>query len=575
MARILPETKFYVPRPRESLVRRPRLIERLDQATHATLTLISAPPGFGKTTLVADWLAASMSDELTLAWLSLDPTDDESGAFWSGVATAIHRAVPAAGSALSMVQGSASPAIEAVLTTLANELGSIGSDIVLVLDDFHVIDAPEIHEQVAFLLDRLPPSAHVVITTRADPALPLARWRAQGQLVELRAAELRFTLDEAATYLDRTAGVDLGATQIAALEERTEGWIAALQLAAISMQGRDDVDGFIAGFTGDDRFVVDYLAEEVLQRQPEDVRRFLLRTSILDRLTGTLCDAVTGLDGGQAMLEVLDLRNLFVIPLDGHREWYRYHLLFADVLRTRLQREEPALVRDLHRRASVWYEQRGDRSEAIHHALAGEDLDRAADMIELAIPEMRRTRQEKTLGRWIGSLPDAQLGVRPVLSVGYVGALMANGEFADVEPRLRDAERWLEPASDRADDRRATSDPMIVVDQAEFRRLPSAIALYRAAQAQIQGDRERTEAFALRAVALAADDDPLGRGCGRGVPRSDALGQRRARGGSRLLGGGHGVPAAGGPRRRCDRLRPAAGRDPCRAGPSVRGHEDV
>ena len=515
MARILPDTKFFIPPPRDSLVPRARLTALLDRGLQARLTLISAPPGFGKTSLLAQWLAASDPEDRVTAWLSIDPTDDEPTAFWAALASAIHRALPDAGAALAMLEEAQPPPIDTVLTTLINELAAAGRDIVLVLDDYHAIETAEIHDQVGSLLEYLPSSTHVAITTRADPPVPLARLRAQGQLVEIRAADLRFTRAETGTYLTTAAGLHLDGDQIAALEDRTEGWIAALQLAALSMQGRDDVAVFITGFAGDDRFVVDYLAEEVLERQSDDLRRFLLRTSILDRLNGDLCEAVTGESGGQTTLDVLDRRNLFVIPLDARREWYRYHHLFADVLRARLLREEPDLVHELHRRASRWYEGHGDRSDAIRHALAGEDHERAADMIELAIPGLRQARQEATIRRWIEQLPDRLLGVRPVLSVGYVGALMANGETADVEAVLQSAERWLEPAADAGRGRPRPPGPMVVVDDAEFRRLPSAVALYRAAQAQMEGDRARTEVFALRALDL-ADDDPLGRGAAAG-----------------------------------------------------------
>jgi ATP/maltotriose-dependent transcriptional regulator MalT len=266
---------------------------------------------------------------------------------------------------------------------------------------------------------------------------------ARGELVEIRAAELRFTPDEAAVYLNEMMGLQLTARDVAALAARTEGWIAALQLAALSMQGRDDVAGFIAGFAGDDRYVVDHLVEEVLQRQPDRVQAFLLQTSVLDRLSGPLCDAVTGQGGGKAMLEALDRGNLFLVTLDDRRQWYRYHQLFADVLRARLLDERPGQVPDLHRRASAWHEQHGEQSVAIGHALAGEDFGRAADLVELAIPAMRRSRQEAALRGWLKTLPDEVVRVRPVLSVGLAGALLAVGEFEGVEGWLRSAERCL------------------------------------------------------------------------------------------------------------------------------------
>jgi hypothetical protein len=319
------ETKFYVPRPRHGLVPRPRLSERLDRGTASKLMLVSAPAGFGKTTLLTEWLAAgpaAPADERLAAWLSLDRGDNDSASFWAYVIAALRTVAAGIGeNALALLRAPQPLPVEAVLTALLNDLGAIAGDIVLVLDDYHVIDAPAVQDGMVFLLDHLPPGLHVAIASRADPALPLARLRVRGELAEIRAAELRFTPDEAAAYLNEMMGLELTARDVAALEARTEGWIAALQLAALSMQGRDDVTGFIAGFAGDDRYVVDYLAEEVLQRQTDRVQAFLLQTSVLGRLSGPLCDAVTGQGGGKAMLEALDRGNLFLVPLDDRRRW--------------------------------------------------------------------------------------------------------------------------------------------------------------------------------------------------------------------------------------------------------------
>ena len=328
--------------------------------------LVSAPAGFGKTTLLTEWLAAgpvARADERLVAWLSLDRGDNDPASFWTYVIAALRTVASGVGeSALALLQAPGSPPIETVLTALLNDLGATAGDIVLVLDGYHVVDARDVQDGMAFLLDHLPPQLHVVIAGRADPALPLARLRGRGELVEVRAAELRFTPDEAAGYLNEMMGLQLTARDMAALEGRTEGWIAALQLAALSMQGRDDVASFIAGFAGDDRYVVDYLGEEVLQRQSERVQAFLLRTSILGRLSGPLCDAVTGQSGSKAMLEALERGNLFLVLLDDRRRWYRYHQLFADVLHARLLDEQPGQVPALHRRASAWYQQNGEPS---------------------------------------------------------------------------------------------------------------------------------------------------------------------------------------------------------------------
>ena len=446
-----------------------------------------------------------------MAWLSLDQRDNDPAVFWTYLVAALNTAAQGVGaSALSLLQPP-QPPNEAGLVTLLNDLDAISDDIVLVLDDYHVIDARDVQDGMAFLLEHLPPQIHLVIGSRTDPALPLARLRGRGELVEIRAADLRFTPGEAAAYLNGAMGLVLTARDVAALEGRTEGWIAALQLAALSLQGREDVAAFIDGFAGDDRYIVDFLAEEVLQRQPEHVQQFLLQTSILDRLSGPLCDAVTGQDGGKAKLAALERGNLFLVPLDDRRRWYRYHQLFADVLHARLRDEQPDHVPELHRRASGWYAQNDEPSEAIRHALAAQDFERAADLVELAIPAMRRSRQEAAVLGWLELLPDEVVRVRPVLSVGFAGALLAGGEYEGVEARLRDAERWLDGATGIRQGSQAPAAEMVVVDDAEFRRLPAEIELYRAAQALVRGDRPGTVRHARRALELSPADEHLGR----------------------------------------------------------------
>src|SRR5829696_2833381 len=501
MASPLVETKLYAPKLRRSLVARPRLRGRLRRGAESRLTLISAPAGFGKTTLLAEWLAAD-GTERSVAWLSLDESDRQPASYWAYVVTTLQAAVPAVGtSALPLLQ-TAQPPIQTVLATVLNELGTALDDVYLVLDDYHLVDSPDIQAGMTFLLEHLPPRVHLVISTREDPALPLARLRAGGELVEVRAADLRFTFEEVAAYLNDVVGLDLAAGDLAALEGRTEGWIAALQLAALSMQGRDDVAGFVAGFAGDDRYIVDYLADEVLGRQPAPVRDFLMRTSILDRLSGPLCDAVTGQHGGKAMLEALDRANLFLVPLDDSRRWYRYHHLFADVLQTHLLDEHPGQVAALHRRASEWYEQHTEPAQAVRHALAAGDVERAAALVELAIPVLRKARQEATIRGWVDAIPD---------EVGFVGALMSGGEFEGVEERLRDAGRWLAPTGAGAGGTWAPPAGRVVVDEAELARLPGAVEMYRAALALVRGDGPATVGHAQRAIDAAAEEDHLTR----------------------------------------------------------------
>jgi len=545
-------TKLYIPPPRAKVIARPRLIARLNEGLQRKLTLISAPAGFGKTTLVSEWIHTFRQEDTesrlpyrpetapppAVAWLSLDERDNDPTRFLAYLVAALQTIVAKLGegvlAALQSAQPPREPAgREALLTELLNEIttatdnpahpagsgyfapkghpaqSKVGQSLVLVLDDYHVIDAAPggfpplgaVDQALTFLLEHLPPQMHVVITTREDPRLPLARLRARGQLTELRAADLRFTTSEAAEFLSQVMGLRLATADIAALEERTEGWIAGLQLAALSMQDHQDVPGFIRAFTGDHRYIVDYLVEEVLQRQPAPVRSFLLQTAILDRLSGPLCDAVTGQNDGSARLEALQRGNFFVVPLDDKRHWYRYHHLFAEVLHTHLRAEQPELVAILHRRASEWFAQHGAAADAIRHALAGGDFARAADRIELAVPAMRRSRQEATLLGWLQALPDEIVQGRPVLSVHYAGTLLQSGELNGVETRLCDAERWLGTGADIGTEMGA-----VVVDREEFRRLPGWIAIYRAGQALMRGDVPATLTYAQRALDLLPED---------------------------------------------------------------------
>src|SRR5947207_11412153 len=423
-------TKLYIPRLRPNAVIRLRLLGRLNEGLHRKLTLISAPAGFGKTTLVSAWVERI---ERPVAWLSPDKEDNDPARFLTYlVATLQTIAVTIGEGVLNALQSPQPPPPEAVLTALLNEIAAIPDHFILVLDDYHVLEAQPVDQALAYLVEHLPPQMHLVIATREDPDLPLARLRARGHLTELRATDLRFTASEAAAFLNQVMGLSLSTEDIAALEERTEGWIAGLQLAALSMQGHQDVPGFIRAFAGDHRYIVDYLVEEVLQRQPAPVRSFLLQTAILERLSGPLCDAVTGQEEGNARLEALERGNFFVVPLDDTRHWYRYHHLFAEVLSARLLAEQPDQVATLHRRASAWYEQHGSTADAIRHALAAEDFERAADLVELAVPAMARSRQEATVLGWLKALPDELVRARPVLSVHYAGALLLHGVLEGV-----------------------------------------------------------------------------------------------------------------------------------------------
>lgn len=501
-------TKLFVPSPRSQAISRPRLLARLDEGLlpGRKLTLVSAPAGFGKTTVLAEWIAAVRRRDpgLRVAWLSLDAGDDDPARFLASVEAALHRAEPTVGSD----EHRPSAGVEATLTGLLNDIAGGAHRIVLVLDDVHLVEGAAIREAIDFLLQHLPAGLHIVMAGRSDPLLPLARLRVRGELTELRAAELRFTEAEAAGFLNGRMGLGLPPEDVAALDARTEGWIAGLQLAALSLRDSDDVSGFIAGFTGSHRFVIDYLAEEVLERQPDEVRDFLLRTSILDRLTGPLCDAVTARPGGAEMLEALERANLFVVPLDDRREWYRYHHLFADVLRARLRAADPGAAAALHSRAADWFEHNALPEDAVRHALAAADFARAARVIEAMIPSVRKSRQDASLLAWLRALPDEIIERRPVLRVFSAWSALVSGDIAAAESRLAAAEARLSATTDPAHD----SEP-----GPELRALPVTIALYRAAIAQAQGDLRRTREQADRALELAAPDDHLGRGAAAGM----------------------------------------------------------
>ena len=498
-------TKLHTPLPRPSAVDRARLLDRLGRGAMSKLTLVSAPPGFGKTTLVAQWIAARGTERST-AWVSLEPADNEPTTFWAYVVAAVARVLPGVGDAARDLLADGQTRADRAIAALVNDLATVSGDLVIVLDDVHVIEAPEIDEGLAFLLDHLPPQVHLVIITRSDPPLPLARMRARGELVEVRAADLRFTTDEAAAYLNDQMGLALAGAEVDTLEARTEGWIAALQLAAISMQGREDVASFIASFAGDDRYVVDYLADEVLERQPVAIRDFLLRTAVLDRLTGTLCDAVTAGTGGSAMLESLERANLFLVPLDDQRRWYRYHHLFADLLRTRLLDQHPDDVAGIHRRASAWWEAHGEPAEAIGHALAAGDVEHAAGLIEGQALALLRHRQEGTLRRWLDALPEHVFDVRPVLADAHAGCLLVTGRTQAVDRRLTQAERWIASIGDPEALEAALRTGMQATDLEALRRLPAGVSLHRAGLAWMQGDMAGATRHARKALEVARDE---------------------------------------------------------------------
>ncbi len=509
-------TKLYISPVRQNRVSRLRLLQRLDEGLGQgmRLTLVSGPAGFGKTTLLAEWVnlkhlhlqqaqaqvQVSQISNLKIAWLSLDEHDGDLARFWSYVIAALQTVQAEVGQAAQAMLRATPPApIEAVLTSLINDAAARLPSCILVLDDYHALEAKpvdaamSVDDALTFLIEHLPPQMHLVIATREDPHLPLAQLRVRGQLTELRAADLRFTPAEAAEFLNQVMGLNLSAENVAALEVRTEGWIAGLQLAALSMQGHQDAASFIQSFTGSHHFVLDYLIEQVLEQQSASVQAFLLVTSILDRMCGPLCDAVllAPSASGQETLEYIESANLFIVPLDSERRWYRYHHLFGDLLRQRLG--NPKEFAEFHLRASQWHEENGDLGAAFHHAIAAGDFVRAAGLAEAAWQGMEESFQTAAWLGWVKKLPEEVIRVRPVLCT-LLGRAFANaGEPEASELRLQDAERCLDGSD--------------VANEAQLKPLPAMIALARAYNAQVQGNLATTVKYAEQAIQLIPEND--------------------------------------------------------------------
>ncbi|MFN8491196.1 MAG: HTH-type transcriptional regulator MalT [Caldilineaceae bacterium] len=441
-------TKLAIPQQHSHLVARPRLFSLLDASRQSKLILVSAPAGFGKTTLITEWIrrvpAESGDAKPRFAWLTLDEHDNDPVRFLTYLVAALQKHDATIGAAVQpLLQAAQQPPLENILTLVINDLSQLITPLWLVLDDYHLMTTPTIHQLLTFCLDNLPPALHLVITTRTDPPLPLARWRVRRDLVEIRARDLRFTEAEATEFLHAELAGALSPANITALTQRTEGWIAGLQLAALSLAERTDLDNFIEAFTGSHAYIVDYLVEEVLQRQPAEVEQFLLQTSILTRLNGALCDAVTGRNDSQTMLGALERANLFLVPLDNERRWYRYHYLFADVLRRRLQQTQLLDVVQLHRQASLWFCAHDAPSEAIQHAFAALDFALVTDLLERAAETFLKRGEYITLQGWLNRLPGEVVRTHARLC-------LFRASIAVITHELETAQQWLEGAEQAA-----------------------------------------------------------------------------------------------------------------------------
>ena len=496
-------TKLHVPRLPPGFVARTRLTARLDAGLAGRVILVCAPAGFGKTALLAAWASAGPRP---VAWLSLDEDDNDPARFWRHVAAALERARPGVSSRVGPLLGPPPPqSFEGVVTALLNELAErpAAKQALLVLDDYHLIGARQVHAAVQFLLDHLPPGLRLVLATRSDPPLRLGRLRARGELTELRAADLRFTETEAAELLRATpAARDLTRAAIEALTAKTEGWAAGLHLAGLSLQAHEDADAFVAAFSGSHRYILDYLAEEVLDSQDPQVRAFLLETSVLGRLSGDLADAVTGRAGGQAMLERIEQAGLFLLPLDEMRGWWRYHHLFADLLQARLAAEQPDRVPALHRAAATWHAERGLADDAIRHALAAGELTQAADLVERHFDAVYFTGENATVQRWLSALP-ADLGrSRPRIGLARAFLALTAGDLDTAEQAV--GALPADPA--RSDD---SFRPSVGAGASFVTNVPAAAAIARAWLAFLRGDAEAMAEFAAQARARLRDGEWL------------------------------------------------------------------
>jgi LuxR family maltose regulon positive regulatory protein len=484
-------TKVNIPRTRPDRLARARLFQRLDEGMARALVLVCTPAGFGKTTLLAHW---ATNTNRAVAWLSLDPDDNDPARFWRYVVAALDRAREGLGEQLRPLLTAPTPLSgHGVVTALINQFQAQPDELALVLDDYHMIEEAAIHDSLGFLLRHLPPQLHLVVSSRSDPPLPQARLRVSGQLTELRAADLRFTPEESAAFLQEVWKLDLSAQTVAALETRTEGWAVGLQLAALSLQGRPDPDRFLDAFTGTHRYVLDYLSEEVLGRLPDRVRAFLLETSILERLSGPLCDAVTGGSDCQGMLEELERANLFLVPLDEERRWWRLHHLFADLLRARLLQLQPDPVTELHRRAAAWCEQHGLIDDAIRHAVAAGEVPWATRLVEQHLDQTLSRGEEATLSRWLSVLPGDAVRSAPALCLAQGLTQFHLGHLESVERLLEHAQRSFDP-------RRGPREPGVPTTGGMVAEVPAAIALLRSELAAVRGDSEETARYARSAL---------------------------------------------------------------------------